>query len=114
MTGLHWAASRGNENLLDLLLSYYSDTSQYDELGRTALYYAVRNNYYRIVKKLLIAKALPHDDHHDMSTISDDFLTRKLISKAKFVIATLKMVPPRNKYNVWSQCMKTWLDPLSI
>jgi ankyrin repeat protein len=114
MTGLHWAASRSHEQLVDLLLSYYSDPTQYDQLGRTALYYAVRNNSYRIIKKLLIARSLPHDDYFDMDTLSEDYLTKKLIQKAKFVIFTLKMIPPKNKYNAWSLCIQKWLEPLTL
>lgn len=114
MTGLHWAASRNLEGLVDVLINFYSDPIQYDQLGRTALYYAVRNNNYRIIKKLLQARSLPKDDFHDMSTLTEDFVTKRLLSIAKFVLNALKMVPAKSKYRVWGPAITFWLSIMPL
>lgn len=114
MTGLHWAALRENDTLVELLLKSNADPMQYDVLGHTPLYFAVKTGNNRLVKRLLIARALPVDEFYDMSEVAENYLTKVLLKKAKFILATLKMLKPEKRYKQWSPNMKLWLDMLPI
>ena len=53
MTALHLAASNGMDNSVIYLLSLGVNPNLQDKFGCTALHYAVKKNYTRIIKKLL-------------------------------------------------------------
>ena len=104
---------RDNVPMVGLLLNYYSDPNQYDELNRSPLYYAVKNKNYRIMVKLLVAKALPIDAHFDLRRETDDYLCKRMLSSANFVIFALNMNPSKTRFVVWPEVMGTFLDRLS-
>ena len=114
MTGLHWAVARDNKSLAELLLSYHSDATQSDILGRTALYYAVKSNNHSLIKKLLAYRALPFDENFEFLQLSEDDLTQRLIKKARSVILLLQLIKPDKRYKKWSGLMREMLDTVSI
>jgi ankyrin repeat protein len=56
-TALHWAAQRGNEKLVRLLLSKRAEVNVQDEFGETALIWAAMCGDKAVVKVLLAAGA---------------------------------------------------------
>ena len=55
MTALHWAASGGNEELVELLISKGADVNAKEEVGWTPLHYAAAMNH-KAIAELLLAK----------------------------------------------------------
>ncbi|KRX02268.1 Ankyrin repeat-containing domain [Pseudocohnilembus persalinus] len=58
-TALHWAAKRGLQKIVDLLLQYNCDVNAKDHLGRTPLYYSLRSGHSLIAIQLLRHRAVP-------------------------------------------------------
>lgn len=110
MTGLHWAASRNLDLMADLLLRHNSDPNHFDIHNNTPMIYAIKNKNYKLIKKLLVARALVVTEFKDMSKIVEDEVVKLLLSKAKFLISTLVMVKPKKRYSQWSQLVSNWLE----
>ena len=110
MTGLHWAVCRNLDLMADLLLKHNSDPNHFDIHNNTAMLYAIKNKNYKLMKKLLIARALVVTEFRDLSKIVDDEVVRRLLSKAKFLISTLVMVKPKKRYSQWTQLVSNWLE----
>ena len=58
-TPLHWAAQRGQYDVLLHLLDSKANINAKDIIGRTPLFNAAKMNHLRIVKALLLHKANP-------------------------------------------------------
>ena len=114
MTGLHWAASKNNMSMVDLLLSFNSDPNHFDIHGNTVMMHAIKNANYKMIKKLLIARAIVVTKYKDMSKISEDHVIIKILSKAKFLLSTLVMIGPKTRYAQWSQMVSNWMDYISF
>lgn len=60
-TALHWAASEGRTDVCAALLGAAANPGHLDELGNTALDYALANNHHAIVEMLSSAQGTDHD-----------------------------------------------------
>lgn len=57
--GIHWAAKRGDTDMVRLIVKNICDIDAMDSKGRTPMYFAVCNNSLQIVKILLLQRAHP-------------------------------------------------------
>lgn len=111
MSALHWAVKRDFEFMADLLLRFDSDATLKDTLNRSPLWYAVRNKNTRLVKKLLIARAIPDDPQENLMVLAgENFIIQMMLKKALFISIVMKMEPPNRRYKLFSWALKSWLD----
>ena len=73
LTPLHWAAKRGLVKILKLLLSKKVFLDQRDIYGKTALFYALKYNRFKVVKLLIANFAKPWFDNSIQSTKNQIF-----------------------------------------
>ena len=59
MTALHYAAKYGHFAIVVMLCEYKADSNAEDVLGRTPLYYSIKNGYDNITEHLLIHYGTP-------------------------------------------------------
>jgi len=114
MTGLHWAASRNLDLMAELLLRHHSDPNHFDIHNNTPMLYAIKHKNYKLMKKLLVARALVVTEFRDLSKAVEDEVVKLLLTKAKFLISTLVMVKPKKRYAQWSQLVANWLEHIQF
>uniref|UniRef100_A0A2P2I7B0 Acyl-CoA-binding domain-containing protein 6 n=1 Tax=Hirondellea gigas TaxID=1518452 RepID=A0A2P2I7B0_9CRUS len=78
MTGLHWAADRGQCEVVKLLLVHGADINAQDDVGQTALHYAASCGYANVITLLLHSGA-------DATVTDEDDLTAKQVAADEVV-----------------------------
>ena len=82
-TAYHWAAKRGYNEMLQILVNYGSHFNQRDNVCRTPLWHAAKNNHYKACEILLEKVANPFMESQDGKRpfdITNDSNIRKLLS----------------------------------
>jgi Ankyrin repeats (3 copies) len=92
MTGLHWCALRGHNEIISLLLSNGALVDSLDISHRTPLIIAVKKNNYQAVKILLINKADPFIVSNSKKSILDYAKNQLTVDTIKRAIECHKMI----------------------
>lgn len=105
MTPLHWGAKKNDTSICETLINMGADFNAKDCLGRTPLFFALKNQNVDLVRQFLLLQASPWSSPPSIAyedICNHDNKIKNLIQKARLLHIILQFAPVKMRKQIWA------------